>query len=193
MNLYAYVGNSPYNATDPTGEISCPQGQTCPDIPPATPEVVAAQIEALGRTSLRRGANEEAVTTFSDKNGALVTVRTGDQAGRNATRNRVTLILDDPPEGTSLSSTGHSHPRGSPGCTGCRSEDRANRLPSRDDLEVVLRETRVPLFVRGTDGTITQTYRINGIDYIQIVRPGSRSIERLTPDLSRDGTVRLIE
>ncbi|NQY32104.1 MAG: RHS repeat-associated core domain-containing protein [Coraliomargarita sp.] len=193
-NLYAYVHNDPINNVDPTGQKSCPEGQTCPDIPQATPEVRDAQIAALEQTSLRKGANESAVTTFSDnETGALAEVRTGDAAGTNATPSSVDIIVGPAPDGTSLSSTGHSQPKGAPACTGCRPNDNANRLPSSDDLEVTLRQTETPLFVRGSDGTISETFRIDGIDVIQIHRPGSRPITRLPRDLRGSGTVRLVQ
>ncbi|MEO0462087.1 MAG: hypothetical protein AAF127_03085 [Pseudomonadota bacterium] len=134
------------------------------------------------------------MTTFSDnETGALVEVRTGAEAGTNATSKEVSIIIGPPPEGASLSSTGHSQPKDVPACTGCKSKDKENRLPSSFDLTRTLRVSKTPLFVRGSDGTISETFRVDGIDIIQIHRPGRTTIKRLPRDLRKGGTVRLVQ
>jgi uncharacterized protein RhaS with RHS repeats len=188
INWYAYVGNDPVNRVDPFGNKSCKKDEPCPDIERSPAKVKEAQVKALREsTSLRKGAKEGAVTTYSSDDGN-VTVKTGREAGRSPTESSVDIITNNGPEGSELSSTGHSQPKGEP--LFGKTKDNVNRLPSPEDFTDILHATNVPMFVRGTDGTISETFRKGGIDQIVIHVQGSgKPITKLFDDISEDSVL----
>jgi RHS repeat-associated protein len=82
-NLYAYVGNDPVNATDPTGLCSSisddDKRANCNE---ERENQIAAARAYLADQSVRSGSNEAAYIAIYNEDTGAVTVRTGDAAGR---------------------------------------------------------------------------------------------------------------
>jgi RHS repeat-associated protein len=193
INLYAYVGDNPINATDPSGKESCPRGTNCPDIPRAPQTVQDATVAALSQTSISQGSPETAVQVMVDKqNPSQVTeVRTGSAAGQTDPDNPMRIVLNPirNSDAYKLGSDGHPHPRqldSNERSMHVRSAQRAadarNLYPSRDDYRHMNR-TNAPMFNRNWSGAITETYRTGNIDHTAVVVPGSVPLGSVPSDV----------
>ena len=155
FNLYAYVGNDPVNATDPTGKQSCPNlRETCPDIP-LTPRPVRERIEREVRDS--RGDGERGGQAILNNRTRQITYRTGREAGSGDTEE---FRHNPAPEGSQTLIRSHVH-RSNSNERGLGGRERRNgqNAPSRDDQGALHRGQR-PVQTIGPDVTTT-IFRVN--------------------------------
>jgi hypothetical protein len=193
LNLHTYVGNDPINNMDPRGLASCPEGQTCPDIPRAPSSVEGAGLAAAKPMPISEGSRESGAQVMVDKhNPSQVTeTRTGSQAGQNDPNNPMKFEFKpiDKSDPNKLGADVHQHPRqGDPatrdlGQKAMQEKTNARNLyPSQGDYRH-MNQTNAPMFNKNTAGAITETFRANGVDHTIVVSPGDRPLGPIPSDL----------
>jgi len=193
LNLYAYVGNDPTDKTDPQGLESCPNGQTCPDIPRAPQSVEDAAVTATKPMSIAPGSSETGAQVMVDKsNPSQVTqTKTGSDAGHNDPNNPMTFMFNpvDKSDPNKLGADAHPHPlQGDSGTKDLNQKavqdkvNTRNMYPSGGDYHH-MNQTNAPMFNKNTAGAITETYRVNGVDHTIVIVPGSGPLGAVPSDL----------
>jgi RHS repeat-associated protein len=194
VNLYTYVGNDPVDRTDPTGRASCdaPGMTSCPDIPRASPQVEQAAATAAQPQSVAAGRSEQGSVVLTSKSDNSVTrTLTGSDAGKSNP--------NDPQHGFNFDykknsnentgATEHSHPGSDASLPEVRrATDTRNAYPSKTDLQKTMNVTRAPVIVKGPNGTISETYRVGGVDHYVVLSGPGPSIS-VPSDISHDFVV----
>ena len=180
-NLYAYVGNDPVNATDPTGKQSCPRGagpNDCPDIAPP-PRPVRVSLARDVRRS--RGDGERGGQALRNNQTGQIRNRTGSEAGTGDTEE---FRHNPTPAGEVTVLRSHTHKGPNSNERGLEASGRrtGQNAPSETDQRA-MHGSRPgqgrPVQTIGPDVTTTM-FRRNRQDYL-LVDSGNRA---RIPDLS---------
>jgi RHS repeat-associated protein len=179
LNLYPYVGNDPVDRSDPIGMVSCdvPGMTDCPDIPRASPQVEQASIRASEPQSMSPGRPEQgSVVLTSKKDDSVTRTLTGRDAGRPDPKNPQHQFNFDFKKTVdeNTGATEHFHPGSDASIPRVREvTNQKNVHPSKTDLQGTMNGTKAPVIVRASDGTISETYRLHGVDhYVVLKGPG---------------------
>ncbi len=188
VNLYSYVNNDPLDQRDPTGLHSCPKGETCPDIPKPSAEIVEKTRAAMGKLHMGEGAPEQGAATLGKPDGSTRTV-SGRAAGQADGTGAFNFRIKRADATERVLATDHSHTKGTGAISGTTEGGgtrRDNQFPSSGDLRGLMNGTNAPIIVEVPGGAVG-AYRTDSIDHIYVI-DGKPNLAHIPSDI-RDRTV----